>query len=127
MENREADAKGREGQMQSGPRGVLESDCAVMVPAAYAPGFHHNDLNVGVFRQNADLSEIIDDEILTTKDELAPNGSIMDRSDGFLYEEQPASSCRPIDFFTGGYYGTDLLESMFDLCLCLVWIRVTTA
>ena len=120
MENREADAKG---QTQSGPRGVLESDCAVMVPAAYAPGFHHNDLNVGVFRQNADLSEIIDDEILTTKDELAPNGSIMDRSDGFLYEEQPASSC--IDFFTGGYYGTDLLESMFDLGL--VWIRVTTA
>jgi len=75
-----------------------------MVPAAYAPGFHHNDLNVGVFRQNDDLSEIIDDEILTTKDELAPNGSIMDRSDGFLYEEQPASSC--IDFFTGGYYGS---------------------
>jgi len=75
-----------------------------MVPAAYAPGFHHNDLNVGVFRQNADLSEIIDDEILTTKDELAPNGSIMDRSDGFLYEEQPVSSC--IDFFTGGYYGS---------------------
>lgn len=82
MTTEKADSEGRDGKTRNRPRGVLESDCAVVVPVSSTADFHQDHLNVGTVRQNEmDASE----DTWMAKDELATKGNITDTSCSFLH------------------------------------------
>lgn len=104
MATEKADGE-EDGRTQNRARGVLESDCALVVPPSSTAGFHRDDLNVRVVPRNVDVSEMdAGDEISTTNDKLATNGSIIDTSDSFLHEEPTVRSS--IYSFTYGHRST---------------------
>jgi len=87
-ENQKADGEGRDGRTQNRTRGVLESDCALVVPASSTTGFH--DMNVPVVPRNVGVSAMdAGDEISTTNDKLTTNSSI---TGSFLHQE-PTMTC----------------------------------
>ena len=87
------------------PRRVLESDCAVVVPASstirhhHHHHRHHHDISVGVVRQDVEVSDMdAGGELSITNDQLATADSMTDASDS----DHPALSCTDSSF-TGRY------------------------